>query len=487
MDLYSASHEPVDDGTASGDQQRNDSAFSVKVTDSTYATVLDGNFNGGYPDLAFTGTDLVTINPSDPQVTVKAREFHDPRYRRITYWFDATSRFREFLPASLLTQDTGSGPVPTDANITVTGASTVTWIPSSAAPPAPQVLYVLPTFAWRRDDDSSGNSVSERRGGLRVYLGRPWNVTGYGEMLGVVLPPAGFSDDPDITPAGHPLKNYVTQWGADPVWDSDIVSGISPQRDDFSLARTSPDPQGAWLPPGAPQTEADQPPGDFKVTGLAPPDLSANDIALEVAPHDVAWSDDRQLWFCDIGLDPGTAYFPFIRLALARYQPASLDGVYLSNIVLADFTALTPNRWLAVATTADPLTRQVTVSGHTYRASSGSQEAAGKPGAAAVAKTSVVEVWVEQLDPRLGDDFGWHRLDSATVTPGPVLAPGVDPTEVLWSGQVTLPGPAASGWPYRLVVTECEEYMVDDGTPYQPPSTRKDRRLVFVEHHGLDM
>jgi hypothetical protein len=347
---------------------------------------------------------------------------------------------------------------------------------------------VLPAFTWRRDQDSSGDSVSERRGGLRVYLGRPWNVSGYGEMLAVVLPPAGFAGDPDTTPTGHPLKNYVTQWGADPVWDSDVVPGIAPQRADFSLSRTSPDPAGAWLPPGAPQTEADQPAGAFKVTGLAPPDLAKTDVALDVAPHDVAWSDERQLWFCDIDLDPGAAYFPFIRLALARYQPSSIDGAYLSNIVLADFTALTPSRWLTVATTADPLSRQVTVSGHTYRASSGSQEAASKAGSAAVAKTSVVEVWVEQLDPRLGEDFGWLRLESATVTAGPVLAPAADPTEILWSGQVTVPDTAStSGWPCRLVVAEYEEYMVDDGMPYQQPSTRKDRRLVFVEHHRLEM
>ncbi|HEX8917491.1 MAG TPA: hypothetical protein VF898_03230, partial [Chloroflexota bacterium] len=489
LDLRSASHEPVDDGPAPGDQQRNDSAFSVKVTDpGTYATVLDGNPDGGFPELTIAGTDLVAINAlADPRLTVKAHEFHDTRYRRITYWFDGTSRFREFLPTSLLTEPGPSGPVPTDQNITVTGAGTVTWIPSSAPPPAPQVLYVLPTFTWRRDEDSSGDSVSERRGGLRVYLGRPWNVSGYGEMLGVVLPPPDFVSDPDTTPAQHPLKNYVTQWGADPVWDSDVVPGIAPQRADFSLARTSPDPAGAWLPPGAPQTEADQPAGSFKVIGLSPPGLTPNDVTLEVAPHDVIWSDDRQLWFCDIGLDPGAAYFPFIRLALARYQPSSIDGAHLSNIVLADFTALTPSRWLAVATTGDPRSRQVTVSGHTYRASSGSQEAARTPGSAAVAKTSVVEVWVEQLDPRLGEDFGWQRLESATAIAGPVLAPGADPTEVLWSGQVTVPEATTSPGPYRLVVAEYEEYMVDDDTPYQPPSTRKDRRLVFVEHHRLEM
>src|SRR5690349_7177109 len=116
--------------------------------------------------------------------------------------------------------------------------------------------------------------------------------------------------------------------------------------------------------------------------------------------------DERQLWYCDIALDPGAAYFPFIRLALARYQPISTDGGHLSEIVLADVVALTPARWLAVATGLDSRSRNVTVSGHTYRASSGWEEATRIPGSVSVASTSVVEVWVEQLDALIGEDFG---------------------------------------------------------------------------------
>jgi hypothetical protein len=487
LDLLSHSHEPTDDGAAPSDVERNDAAFQVKVTDaSVYATVLDGNASGGYPDHTLAGTDLLGINAvADPRVTQKAQEFHDTRYRRIAYWFDATSRFREFLPASLLTEAGPSGPVPTDQNIKVTGGQSITWVPSAAPPPAPQVLYVLPTFAWTRDHDDAGNAVSQRRGGLRVYLGRPWNVSGYGEMLAVVLPPAGFSGDPETTPVGHPLKNYVTQWAADPIWDSGDVPGIAPQQADFPLARTAPDPEGAWLPPGAPATEADQPPGSFAVSGLPAAD-SAVDVSLDIAPHDVAWNADRQLWYCDIGLDPGTAYFPFIRLALARYHPISADGAHLSNIVLADFAALTPTRWLSIAPGSDLRSRQVTVSGWGFDLSSGAFEAGQTPGAADVAKRSVVEVWVEQLDPRLGEDFGWQQVAPASVTPGPIPAPAPDPAEVLWSGQVTVPEVANGLGPYRLVVAEYEEYFVDDATPYQPPPTRMDRRLVFVEHHRLD-
>ena len=49
----------------------------------------------------------------------------------------------------------------------------------------------------------------------------------------------------------------------------------------------------------------------------------------------------------------------------------------------------------------------------------------------------------------------------------------------LWEGDVVLP--PASGR-YRLVIAEYEEYLVDDRNPYDKTPTRKDRRLVFVEH-----
>ncbi len=159
--------------------------------------------------------------------------------------------------------------MPTDANIKVTGPRQVTWIPNAAPPPAPKVLYVVPTFAWRREVDEHGILSSWRRGGgLRVYLDRGWNASGYGEMLGVVLPPKGFADDPDAAPAGAPYKKYVTLWGNDPIWDSAFVPGVAPTLAHFPLARTAPDPTGAWLPPNAPADEKDQRPGPFAVSSL---------------------------------------------------------------------------------------------------------------------------------------------------------------------------------------------------------------------------
>ena len=313
LDLLAEWHEPADDTATPSDRQRSDVAFQIKVTDdASYATALKGMIAGGYPDHTISSPDVVAINAvQDTSIAPKAHEFHDSRYRRIEYWFDATTRFREFLPASILTRQELGGPVPTDENIKVTGARSVTWIPSSASPPAPMVLYAVPSFGWSRDQDQAGNAVSARSGGgIRIYLDRPWNVSGYGEMLAVVLPPADFVGDPDTSPLGHPLRKYATLWGNDPIWDSAFVPGVAPQRTDFPLSRLAPDSRGTWLPPGAPATELDQPPRAFAVTALQPPGLMPADLKLDVAPHDVAWDSDRQLWCCDIEVDARAAISP---------------------------------------------------------------------------------------------------------------------------------------------------------------------------------
>lgn len=547
LDLLAEWHEPIDQGTgpesagAPVDRQRRDLAFTVKITDArAYAQQLHGKPGGGFPDHTVGADDVIGVNAiaaapnTPPLVTVKSHEFHDTRYRRIEYWFDATTRFREFLPIQLLTALQAGQTVPVDTNIKLTGVRTVTWIPNSAPPPAPVVLYVVPTFGWSRAEDATTTSSWRQGGGLRVYLDRPWNISGYGEMLAVVLPPANFSGDPEVAPKGTPYKKYVTQWGNDPVWDSPFVTGISPRRADFPAARTSPDAAGAWLPPNAPDTEKDQQPGPFTVIGLRPPRADASEAAVEVAPHDVFYDAERQLWYCDLQVQSQESYFPFIRLALARYQPTSIPGAHLSNVVLADFMTLAVDRWLTVTRTA-PATRHVVLFGFRPTESSGHHEAAAAPSLSTInpltgevhtfvpaklAKSTVVEVWVERLDPALGEDFGWQRVEAVLTGGDPALAPvpggvGVAPApifpglnplrhriassaehpqsstlleaialpplpDILWEGDVKLP--SDDGHRHRLVIAEFEEYLIDGPAPYGKVPTSKNRRVVYVEH-----
>jgi hypothetical protein len=525
LDLLAEWNEPIEElaQSAGANRARNDHAFAVKITDEqSYA---------GTPDFLLEATDLVRAGGAfHDRIARKVHEFNDTRYRRIEYWLEATTKFREFMSANVLTEVVNGQTQPTDKHIKVTGSKVRTWIPSSAPPPAPEVLYVVPTFGWVRTSDSSKKSSWRRGGGLRVYLNRPWNVSGYGEMLAVVVPAAGFTGNPNVKPTAQPLKNFVTQWGNDPIWLSPFVPGAWPKPANFPLARTAPDPAGNWLPAFAPATEADQQ-APFDTTALRHPEAASvkPEFLVDVAPHDVFYDPDRRLWYCDIEVTWGVSYYPFIRLALARYQPTSVPGAHLSKVVLADVMPLVSDRWLNVTQTQDARIKRVAVFGTTYRDSSSHVEAQHAPAMsvrlpdgsfttlepAKVAASSIVEVWVERFNATLGEDFGWRREGDAIVTsdsekprrPSSAVKLRAKArqlfrqrrfdvllkenltrfliTPTLWEGSVKLPQAPAGDARYRLAIAEYEEYLVDDDRPYDPVPTKKDRRLVFIEYVEL--
>ena len=219
------------------------------------------------------------------------------------------------------------------------------------------------------------------------------------------------------------------------------MPGIAPVPGRFPLARWLPDPAGSWLPPDAPASEADQPPGAFETR----PRLPGSNVPVEIAPHDVSYDATRQLWFADIEIDAGSSYWPFVRLALARYQPCSTRGAHLSEVVLADFMQLASDRSLVVQPEREGRVRHVTVFGASYAASGGSHEVRPRSEfdpltgqvieITAVSATSVLEVWLEKLESSLGPDFGWRRIsdgvrsDEAPVHP-PIVA-GITPERIL--------------------------------------------------------
>lgn len=523
IDVLAAWNEPVDDPALGGkNRDRRDHAFAVKT--------ISGREYAGKPEYQLEKPDQIRFGGSfGERVVRKVHEFNDTRYRRIEYTLEATSCFREFMPRDVLTEEIAGVREATDKNIKVAGPTLRTWIPSSAPPAAPDVLYVVPTFGWVRSQTGGRRSSWRRGGGLRVYLNRPWNVSGYGEMLAVVLPSANFTGDPTENPAAQPIKNYVTQWGNDPIWKTPYVPGISPKRSNFPLARMAPDGTGKWLPKFAPATEADQRPGNFKVTELLHPELTTEakpQGLVEAAPHDVFFDEERQLWYSDIEITWGASYFPYIRLALSRYQPDSLEGAHLSNVVLADFMALAPDRWLNVTQSTRPGSFRVTLYGNSYTDSSSHHEAdEAQPVSLAppfgppidvipvtISESTVVDVWVERLDTTLGEDFGWKRDPDAKVALSRPLTPRVGSlrqqtlanrlfrerafesiiqqglldlvliTPTLWNGSVGLPENAPRETRFRVAIAEYEEHITDGSNPYFKVPTDKGRRLVFIEY-----
>src|SRR5262249_7939331 len=111
VDLQAAWHEPDDDSESlpSGtDRARTDHAFRIKITDAkSYAMRKFDPKATGIPEHDLAGTDMISVGQNAHDTIIKYHEFNDTRYRRIQYWLEATTRFREFMPKSVLTENQG--------------------------------------------------------------------------------------------------------------------------------------------------------------------------------------------------------------------------------------------------------------------------------------------------------------------------------------------------------------------------------------------
>jgi len=163
------------------------------------------------------------------------------------------------------------------------------------------------------------------------------------------------------------------------------------------------------------------------------------------------WDDSRSLWTVDLDLPTAGHYFPFIRLALARFQPRALSDVRLSSVMLADFVQTAPDRLLTVARDAGgPGVHRIHVSGAGYTARRAFNRVAVHAAARVVAR-------LERRRPDIADEtLGWAAVAEAAevaLTPGAIDADGTRH----WEGDIAVPE-AAAGETLRLVVREEELY-----------------------------
>jgi hypothetical protein len=352
-------------------------------------------------------------------------EFYDTKHRSVTYTAVATTRFEEYFEPK-------EGPFTRETAPPPEGHGPKTLqIPSSARPPAPNVLYVVPTFTW---SEPVGPKSTRLGGGLRVYLERPWFATGAGELLGVVFWPGTEGDPPAA------LTPYVTDWGQDPLFLSASLPTRHPTFASFPLSPAS--QHGFTL-------TLDELPGQFVNVAGHTVNLTSN--------YDAA----RGLWFCDIDVAVGNAYTPFIRLALARFQPDSVNNisgeVALSRIVLAQYMQLAPNRFASLVVKERALT--LTVSGPTYF-QVGSQQGIGQ-----------LRATLQEHDAAIGNELGWTNLQQVTVG-GSLGNEGVG----TWTAPLTLPAPASAGR-FRVLLEQFE-LLPTDGTG---TGTGTQQRIVYTD------
>jgi hypothetical protein len=263
-------------------------------------------------------------NVQEQGVLPPRHEFGDTKHRLVSYRAIGTTRYREYFPASVTADP---------KNITTEGDKFPELnILSSARPDVPRVLYIVPTFRWER---SSNGLTSTRVGrGLRIYLDRPWYSSGAGELLGILLLHA-----PVDLATMETIRPYVSEWGVDPAGD-DVPPTTELQASHFTNQAITPIDNVAV---------AEKP-----------------DLLVRVAGFNVEYNPDRKLWFCDVEMNPGNLYFPFVRLAITRLQPDSVQGpedVRLSHVVKTEFAQLTADRTATLHPTAKGV--DVTVSGLT--------------------------------------------------------------------------------------------------------------------------
>jgi hypothetical protein len=310
----------TDDLTGSGPKQ---------VSNATHVDTIQV----AYADKVIACVIATRIGANPSTETLKGpiyQAFGDTRHRTIDYVPVATTRYREYFAGLVAAAAVTRQAFP----LTQAGAAATLNILSSARPTMPAVEYLLPSFNW--GTATKGNTITHiRTGNIRVYVKRPWYSSGDDERLGVLLAPKNAN-----LPGAPSLTRYCTVWGMDPVFDAPALNKSNyPSRDNFPYA------------------------ADYDTVRLA----EDNNAMVDVAAYAVNYDQDKQLYFFDIPVNIGVAYFPFVKLTLARYQRNSLrisgTDVCLSKLVSADWMQVVPARETAITTNPGKSNFTITLTG----------------------------------------------------------------------------------------------------------------------------
>lgn len=378
-------------------------------------------------------------------------EFADTKHRSLVYEVEGTTRFREYfgpmrrgatakkIAANNMSQYTAQTttilkPEDSEALFRRTGPETKTiHIPSSARPAPARVSYAIPTFGWEPMREEGNKRIRTRRGnGIRVFVEGPWFSSGEDELLGAIVLPNGMA----MEGKWHP---YVSQWGRDPIWNTANLPSDGPGTVHFrngietalglSLAEKESDTQG--------------------------------NKGVSVVGYGTTYDKNRRLWYADIEMTPGNVYFPFVRLALARYQPYSVENAHLSAVTQTDFIQLLPDR-TATVTRVNQNTLSVEVTGVFC------DECFSKV-------TTTLEVAREGVS---DDTLKWRPVDDPGLNDGFVGKQHKGNHLYSCSGFVNLPEKKANE-KYRVVVKEFESYITSE-------EKLSSYRLVYADAFELD-
>ncbi|MRX42136.1 hypothetical protein [Agromyces kandeliae] len=255
-------------------------------------------------------------------------------------------------------------------------------------------------------------------------------------------------------------RRFTSSWGTDPVFEGEPLPG-GPFIHHFPLRV---DVGHGTLVESA--------------TGASP-----SSDPVTVVGHRPAFDESRDLWYCDIQVDAGSAYTPFVQLALARYQRHSIPGEEISAVVKADFVQLVPRREATFVLSPDGDAIAVTLAGTV-----GVPKFAEHLGAltAQVAASRRVEAWIERLPEDATSDLDWEPVDAPTELPVRhlltrlgILRPRHGDVE--WAGAVAVPD-RERGVRLRIRIAEYELHQIDPKGVWPPLAFKaRGRRIVYAD------
>jgi len=362
--------------------------------------------------------------------------FPDTAYRAVKYTAIGETRFRGDY-VRLLASD---GQV-------MSQSITVDML-NCARPPAPLFDYIVPTEKREHSNDDKYFTSKRTGGGIRVWLKKPWYVTGDGERLGVVI----FESLPtDVNPPSEEdvstRRRLTTQWGLDPTSCLRKQFCAPPVVEDFV---------------------------EQKEIGRNIPLKEFDNRPVSIVAYEPSFSTERDQWYADVVLDPVPAEYCFIQMALVRYQSKSIlqpQDLRISSVVKADFAQLVPDRTVIVyrdATDARTLTLRVDIKTETIRT-------AGSPPSGKAAPNILYRIIEVNVFKQTGD-ASWI-VDNDIVVEADQNSNELD--DPLWSGKVRWPKRLG---PRRLMVRE-KELTIQPAVEQDPER----KEVPFVEGRILYM
>lgn len=417
---------------------------------------------------------LLTLEPNaehvgardvDVPIRKAIHTFPDTKTRTVTYRLHGSSRYREFF---------GPDELPTVDDPGSMGNEVAVNIPSSAIPAPPVVHDVIPMFLWEQITEPRHPFAIRRirRSGVRIWLGRPWYSSGDGELLAIIA-----TGDPALAEG---KTESVSLWARDPIllsskiansYEVPVLAAWQQRAVQLNLVPES--------LPGRPELHA--------VKAGTPAD---GDKVINAYAYTPEFHPGRRRWFVDAVFESAGTSWPFLRLAVARYQPDSIAEMEFSHVMATDFIQLPPER-IGTLSRPDANHVRVSITGVTAVTNApGVAVPATRPDkpeqlAALLVKSRRVVATLQARSKTSGSDLEWRSGGNVQCQ----LA-GVDAAsfEATWTAELSLepPEPLLTPGTADDLRVQIEEYEIlsADETPGTAELTPSDR-LVYADHFYL--